>query len=109
MKPTRECDQQERMLRALLVLEGLTYFMDKIMCSDPKTPIEHFVHNVYAIAHAAHGNCCSPSNWVDLIDRNAKLLKDANLMDIEKIIQEIKNGTRPKRKGICHILEEAGK
>ncbi len=99
MKPTRECGQQERMLRALLVLDGMTgHFEDIMNEADAKTPIEHFVHDVYKIAHAAHGTCCEDSEWLDRIDVNAKILNDAKLMNLEKVLGEIKSGDRKKKK-----------
>lgn len=106
MKTTRECDQQERMLRALLVLDGMTYFMEDIMNKTPETPVEHFVHNVYMIAHSAQGSCGNPhENWLDVIDEQAKLLKEANAMDLEKVLQEFKDGTRPKKSSGMGILD----
>ena len=109
MKPTKECDQQERMLRALLVLDGLTYFLEDMMNEDPTTPVEYFVHEVYAIAHAAHGSCCVDSNWLDRIDKTAELLKKAKIMDVEKILQEIAEGKRPKKhdgRSMLQVMED---
>ena len=89
MKPIRECDRQERMLRALLVLEGLASCQEDIMNKMPETPLEHFVHDVYAIAHAASGKCCEggSENWLDKIDASADILKKAGMMDLEEILR----------------------
>lgn len=115
MKSIHDCDQQEKMLRALLIIDAMTSFLPDIMCEDPKTPVEYFVHDVYAIAHAAHGTCggCGTDNqWLDRIEKNAKLLKEAKIMDFEKVLQEIKGGKRPRQrdpKGLLHALETLGK
>jgi len=90
MTPIRECSSNERMLRALRVLEGLTYFLDDIMETEPKTPVEHFVHNVYMIAHSAAGKCktCRKGDWLDKIEEYEKMLKEVNIMDVEKELKE---------------------
>ena len=89
-KPTRECSQEEIRTRALLVLDGLTYFQEDIMWNIPKTPIEHFVHDVYMIAHAATGHCKGDhDDWLDLIDERAKQLKEANICNLQKEMLEL--------------------
>jgi len=55
------------------------------MNSDPQTPVEHFVHRVYTIAHAASGQCgADHSDWLDGIDEKAKELKENKIMNLEK-------------------------
>lgn len=77
MNSIHECDRLERLERALLVLEGLTYLQDD---EDP------FATEVYEIAHAALGFCCSPKEWLNLISKHEDELKKANIMDVEKIL-----------------------
>ena len=90
MKPTRDCGRQEIMLRALIVLDGLTMLTDGLMCQNPKTPEEHFANDVYSIAHAAHGKCCAGggTSWLDKIDERAELLKTAGILDLEKVLAD---------------------
>ena len=92
MKPTRDCDRPEIMLRALIVLECLAMTMDGLACQTPSTPEEHFAHDAYSIAHAGHGQCCAGggTSWLDLIDERAELLKKAGILDLEKAIAEPK-------------------
>jgi hypothetical protein len=81
MKPTRECDPLERMARALMILDGLTYHQDAMMKQGPLTHEEQFVHDVYSIAHAAHGHCGNPHcDWLDLVDERAKELEVTNTL-----------------------------
>lgn len=95
MKPTRECDQNERMLRALLVLDALALANDWLADRNPsndsgrRQATEEFVHKVYAIAHMAHGKCCPGSERqarFDYIDTMAAWLKTENLMDLEQVL-----------------------
>ncbi len=114
MKPIHDCDQKEKMLRALLVIDAMTLGMAEFERSpnskEPPTQLERFISDVYCIAHAAHGMCGSHSTWLDRIEDNAKLLKEANIMDLEKVLKEIEEGKRPKQrdpKGLLHAIKES--
>ena len=92
-----DCEQPERMLRALLVLDALTYEQPDIMHDDAKTPLEHFVHDVYCIAHGASGTCGNPhKEWLDLIDERTRTLKESKIIDVDKVVEEVKAGKRDK-------------
>ena len=109
MKSIHDCDQQEKMLRALLALDGLTYFQEDIMLKVPETPVEHFVHQVYEIAHSATGSCGNPHmDYLDTIDETFARLEKANIMtNVDQKVEDIKNGTRPKKHdGMLEAMKE---
>ena len=100
------------MMRALLIIDAMTFGVEESFVMEAKTPIEKFCSSVYCIAHAAHGKCCVDSSWLDQIDEQATLLKKANIMDLEKELQDIQDGKKPRErdpKGLLHAIEEASK
>lgn len=83
----KQCGRMERLERALLVIEGLYLAAD--MDGDP------FADQVYEVAHAALGMCGNPhEDWLELIDRLQDDLKDANIVDVDKHIEEHQHGSR---------------
>lgn len=87
------------MERALLVIEGMTYWLDEPehqtdgeipVGRDPKKYIkalQEFHSDCYKIAHAASGHCCSGGNgepWMKLIDERVKQLKKTGVVDVQK-------------------------
>lgn len=86
MKPTRDCDPLERMVRALIILDASCYHQKAFEVMEIKTPEEQFVHDVYCISHAAAGHCGNPHlEWLDIIDERAKELDKTNTMrNLEK-------------------------
>ncbi len=84
----KQCDRLERLERALLVIEGLYLASDL-----DGTP---FADEVYEVAHAALGMCGNPHmDWLEHIDQLQDDLKDARIVDIDKIIEERQHGSRP--------------
>lgn len=109
-KLTRDCDPPERMLRALLVLDGLALMSDDFHNVSLRT-LERFVADVYTIAHAATGTCGnSHGDWLDLIDERAQLLKERHIMDVDKMVQQLADGELPRKhnaNGLLATLKES--
>jgi len=79
----KQCDRTERLERALLVIEGLYLAAD-----GDGGP---FADQVYEVAHAALGMCGNPHmDWLEQIDNLQDELKAANIVDIDKHIEEQK-------------------
>lgn len=82
LKPIKEAGEVERLKRALMVIEGLTYEQDL-------TDENPFVNTVYRIAHAATGvHTCPHDDWLAEIEVLEKELKEANIVDVEKELIE---------------------
>lgn len=86
MKPTRECEPDERMLRALLVIDAIaaTVFERCDYCEPPKTLEHKLLGDIYSIAHWAHGHCCDNDRF-NIIDERAAELKAAGRFDLEQV------------------------
>lgn len=87
------------MERALLVIEGMTYWLDEPDGrTDGQVPVgrdpvryikalQEFHSDCYKIAHAASGHCCSGGNgdpWKELIEERVKQLKKTGIVDVNK-------------------------
>ena len=81
MKSIHEASREERLERALLAIEGLTFLQNE---EDP------FACQVYRIAHAASGRCGAADHhdatWLEEIESVEKMLSNANIMCIAKIM-----------------------
>ena len=84
MNSIYECDRVERLERALLVLEGLTFLQEH-----DETP---FVSEVYQIAHAALGFCGAKDHhdktWLGAIPKWEEILKEKKVINVEKVLNE---------------------
>jgi hypothetical protein len=77
-KPLRECSREERLMRALLVIEGLT-----IEASDN----DKRAAAVYRVAHTASGHCKNPhEDWQAEWEQLEKELKSAGVVDIGAVV-----------------------
>lgn len=86
MKPITECSREERLERALLAIECLTWFFDESKCMTA----EELSRKVYYIAHTAPGKCGNPHvDWLQTIEEIEKAGKEANIYDVEKTLQRI--------------------
>ena len=78
-----ECGRLERLERALLVIEGLTYLQSE---EDP------FVSQIYCITHAALGFCGAKDHhdktWLDIIPKLEQELKERKIIDVEKVLSK---------------------
>lgn len=85
MNSIHDCDRLERLERALLVLEGLTFLQE----DDAE---DSFSSLVYQIAHTALGFCGAKDHhdkaWLDIIPYLENKLKEAKLINVERIINE---------------------
>ncbi len=87
MKPISECDREERLQRALLACEALSYMFD-----EGGITAEKFSSDVYCISHVAIGNCNNPhEDWLKKIEEVEAVAKKYNLYDVEK---ELKKGEK---------------
>jgi hypothetical protein len=77
-------DRIERLERALLAIEGLTYLHPDLE--------DELNGQIYSIAHGALGfckGCTSHGNkMLSEVERAEKALKDLNIMDAERILAE---------------------
>jgi hypothetical protein len=79
MKPITECSREERLERALMAIECLTYLFD----SHDKDG-KQLAHDVYCIAHAAPGRCGNPhEDWVKKIEEIEETGKSFNIYKVE--------------------------
>jgi beta-N-acetylglucosaminidase len=82
MEPIHTCNRIERLERALLVLEGLTFLQDEQ---------NKFANDVYMIAHSALGFCTEKSHiadWLKLVPKYEIELKEANIINVEEILNK---------------------
>ena len=87
MTPIKDMTTEDRMTRALLVIEGLTLEHD---LADKKT-LKKIARDVYRIAHAATGKCCTGGvfdQFYKVQEDAEKFLKDANIMDVAKTMKK---------------------
>ncbi len=109
MKPTHECDAQERMLRALLVIDGIClqsdYLFDFPTDGTKYGPQAQFASDMYCISHAGQGLCSDHYGWLNRIDERIKNLKEANTIDVEEVVAEWRAGLRPHAKINLGILK----
>lgn len=80
-----QADRIERLERALLAIEGLTYLHPDLE--------DKLNGQIYSIAHAALGFCegCKKGNeekTLSRIEEAEKALKELNIMDAERILSE---------------------
>lgn len=76
LKPIRECDREQRLERALLLIDALV----SLQCPPPE---EKLLNTIYEIAHAAHGRCCETAEgWLKTIDELEVEFKKNNVMDM---------------------------
>ena len=107
MKSIYDCDQNEKMLRALLVIDAMTLCIDECTDGNP-TRLQKYSSSVYRIAHSASGmcgGCGNDSKWLEEIEKQAKILKERNTMDLEKVLEEFNGETKPGMKcgkGLLH-------
>lgn len=81
MKPITECSREERLERALLVIEAM-------FCGDEE---DERSLKVYMIAHAATGRCCRGGDledWLQLIEKSEKEAADNNIMHVDRIFEK---------------------
>lgn len=97
------------MERALLVIEGMTYTVDSEGVEPGEVPVgwkqkdyiavlQKFASDCYCITHAATGKCCSGGRgdpWLELIERRAAELKQANIVDVDEVASQ-------KKKKVSH-------
>jgi hypothetical protein len=89
MKPINECSREERLERALMAIEALTYQFGEGTLDDFKdaTPeqISQFCSDVYMISHTAPGRCGNPhESWLKKIEEIEAFGKSAKIYDAEK-------------------------
>lgn len=83
MTPIKECSREERLERALLVIESM-------FCGDDMEGDER-ASTVYMIAHAATGRCCqggTNGNWLQLIEKCEKMAADNNIMHVDRVFKK---------------------
>ena len=78
MNSIKEASREERLERALLVLEGLTFLQDDF----DENP---FVSTVYTVAHGATARCCNTFGTKKIEELEA-LLQEKKVMDVEKVL-----------------------
>lgn len=83
---TCQADRIERLERALLVIEGLTYLHPDLE--------DKLNGQIYTIAHGILGFCkgCSDDKAISEIEKAEKLLKELNIVDVEQVLFQKKNG-----------------
>lgn len=80
MKPIIECNDEERMKRALYAIEALTY-MDW-------DDAEKLSSEVYMIAHAARSGCKNPHlDWLEKIEEIEEFAKKANFYNVKEVLK----------------------
>lgn len=85
MKPIQKCSWEERLERALLVIEGLAMHDVDLM---EIAYLRKVMEQIYMVAHAGSGKCCEGGNgnpWLSKIDEIAKSLQENGFIDVEKI------------------------
>lgn len=81
MNSIETCSREERLERALLAIEGLTYLCERIE-EDP------FSSKVYMIAHAATARCKTRhEDWLKEIENIEELCFKSNIMNVKKILE----------------------
>lgn len=85
MRSIYECSREERLERALLVIEGLVLNLDHY---GEKNAEGNYILNemgyIYSISHAASGRCCSKTGGLEYIEQFERDFKTAKIYDIEK-------------------------
>jgi hypothetical protein len=82
----KECSREERLERALLAIEGLTYCFD-----EGGITAEDFSAKTYMIAHVAPNKCGNPhEDWLLLIEEIEKSCKELNIYNVEKTLLKSK-------------------
>ncbi len=82
MKSVKDCCREERLERALLVIEGIASSEGEIS--------GELASDIYAIAHGATGRCCEGgdgSPFIDRIDKHQAELKKHKIMDVDRAIK----------------------
>jgi hypothetical protein len=90
MTPIKEMSAEDRMRRALLVIEGLATDMNDVDSYSLLKSLRKIVGDVYAIAHAASGLCCTGGSFDQFykVQEDAeKFLKDANIVDVAEAMK----------------------
>ena len=88
--PIKNCDPQERMIRALLILDALALRMTEFGDVTMKE-LQQFITDVYRIAHIGNGQCKNThEDWLDTIDERAFQLQKSNTLNLEKAVDEWK-------------------
>ena len=82
MTPINECSREERLERALLVIESM--FSGDDMEEDERFSM------VYMVAHAATGRCCrgGQEDWLKLIEKCEKEAADNNIMHVDRVFEK---------------------
>jgi hypothetical protein len=94
MKLITECNREERLERALMALECLSYMFD-----EGGIDAKEFSHGVYCISHVAPGRCGNPhEDWLKKIEEVEKAGKKFGIYNPEKAMQD--------RQPLTKILQE---
>jgi len=82
LMPIDSADRIERLERALLAIEGLTYLHPDLE--------DKLNGQIYTIAHAALGFCqgCKERKNLFVIEDAEKALKELNIVDVERVLLE---------------------
>lgn len=87
LKSITECSQRERMIRALLACEALTYMFEEGDVEDKKLSEE-----IYSVIHASLCHCANPhTEWLKKIESIEEWGKKTQTYDVEKILKDFYN------------------
>lgn len=79
MKKIEDCDYKERLLRTLLVIEGVCLTKD---------PEDKLASQIYTICHGGMNLCNNPhEDWVKEINELQNSLAENNVVDIDKTLE----------------------
>jgi len=85
MKAICECTREERLERALMAIEALTYMFD-----EGGIDAKQFSSDAYMIAHSSPGRCGNPhEDWLKKIEQIEASAKSMNLYDPEKVLARL--------------------
>lgn len=88
VSPIAECGYEERLQRALLACEALSYMYD-----EGGITAEKFSTDVYCISHVALCTCGNPhENWLKKIEEVEAAATQFNLYDVKKELIGVKKG-----------------
>lgn len=80
MTPIRDADRLEKLERALLAIEGLTYLHPDLE--------DKLNGQIYTIAHSVLGFCESCSDRLSTLEEAEVALKELNIIDIERVLAD---------------------